>query len=185
MWYDYVSVVLYICHFVVPMVVGYFFWINDREFFKKYTFGFLAISYAAFITYIIFPAMPPWMAGNLGYIPPVREVISIVMSHFMQTSISLPSVFSLIGGDQVAAMPSLHAALPLMVFFYVYKFNKKLGIIFAPYVIGVWFAVIYLGEHYFIDVVVGIIYSTVIFLLIDKVFPKIISRLKPDPAIEV
>jgi hypothetical protein len=35
MWYDYVAVTLYICHFVTPMIVGYFFWLKDRSFSKN------------------------------------------------------------------------------------------------------------------------------------------------------
>lgn len=171
MWYDYVLVVLYICHFVTPMVVGFYFWFKDRNFFKKYTLGILAVSYAAFITFILFPAMPPWMASNNGYIPQIKEVTGVVMSHFFKTSITLPSVFSLFGGDPVAAMPSLHAAFPTLIFLFIYKWNKKLGLAFFPYVLGVWFAVIYLGEHYFIDVAVGAIYAVVTFLVVDYIRP--------------
>jgi len=167
-WYDYVAVTLYICHFVTPMLVGYFFWLKDRKLFKKFTFGILGVSYAAFITYVIFPAMPPWMASNQNYIPPIKEVTGIVMSHFFKTSITLPSILSFAGGNPVAAVPSLHAAFPLMVFFFLYKWNKKVGLAFIPYVLGVWFAVIYLGEHYYIDVVIGAIYSTIVFIIVDK-----------------
>jgi membrane-associated phospholipid phosphatase len=168
MWYDYVAVILYICHFVTPMIVGYYFWLKDRKFFKKYTFGILGVSYAAFITYIIFPAMPPWMASGFGYIPQIKEVTGVVMSHFLQTTITLPSILSLAGGDAVAAMPSLHAAFPTMIFLFLYKWNKKAGIVFIPYILGVWFAVIYLGEHYFIDVAMGALYSILIFFAVEK-----------------
>jgi hypothetical protein len=63
-WYDYVSVILYISHFVIPMVIAFIFWLYDRPLFKQFTFGFLVLSYMAFVTYIVFPAMPPWMAGR-------------------------------------------------------------------------------------------------------------------------
>lgn len=168
MWYDYVAVILYICHFVTPMIVGYYFWLKDRKFFKKYTFGILAVSYAALITYVIFPAMPPWMASGYGYIGPIKEVTGVVMSHFLRTNIDLPSVLSFVGGNAVAAMPSLHAALPTMVFLFLLKWNKKMGLIFLPYVIGVYFAVMYLGEHYFIDVAVGALYSIIIFFVLNS-----------------
>jgi membrane-associated phospholipid phosphatase len=184
MWYDYVAVILYICHFVTPMIVGYFFWLKDRQLFKKYTFGILGVSYAAFITYIIFPAMPPWMASSFNYIPPIKEVTGVVMSHFFQASVSLPSILSFAGGNPVAAMPSLHAALPLMVFFFLYKWNKKIGLAFIPYVLGVWFAVIYLGEHYFIDVLVGALYSTVVFFVVDKITGRKILPIYPSVAKE-
>jgi membrane-associated phospholipid phosphatase len=171
-WYDYVAVTLYICHFVTPMIIGYYFWLKNRSFFKKYTFGILGVSYAAFITYIIFPAMPPWMASNFGYIPQIREVTGIVMSHFFKTDLSIPSILSFAGGNPVAAMPSLHAAFPTMIFLFLYKWNKKAGLAFIPYVLGVYFAVIYLGEHYFIDVLIGALYSVIVFFLVQKITNK-------------
>jgi hypothetical protein len=175
-WYDYVAVTLYICHFVTPMIAGFLFWLKNRPLFKQYTLGILGVSYAAFFTYIIFPAMPPWMASSQNIIPPIKEVTGVVMSHFMKTTVSLPSILSFTGGNPVAAVPSLHAALPLMVFFFLFKYNKKIGLLFLPYVLGVWFAVIYLGEHYFIDVVIGALYSTVVFLIVDKVLTRIRAK---------
>ena len=106
------------------------------------------------------------MAGSLGYIPHVTEITGVVLSHFFQIGVVSNSVISLLDINSVAAMPSLHAAFPLMIFFFLFKWSKKAGILFIPYVLGVWFSVIYLGEHYFIDVVMGAVYSTVIFLVI-------------------
>ena len=183
-WYDYVAVILYICHFVTPMLIGYFFWLKDRKFFKKYTWGILGVSYAAFATYVIFPAMPPWMASNLGYIPPLKEVTGVVMSHFLQSVVNLPSVYSLVGGNSVAAMPSLHAAFPTMIFLFLYKWNKKAGIAFIPYMVGVWLAVIYLGEHYFIDVAMGVLYSVVVFVILEKLSNRVVETAEVSPTKE-
>lgn len=163
-WYDYLATALYLCHFIVPLVVGYYFWLKDRALFRKFAFAFLVLSYAAFVTYIIFPAAPPWIASSLGYIPPVAGIIGVVTSRFLQTGAFFPLIYSLAGGNSFAAMPSLHAAFPLLIFFFLLKWSKKAGILFIPYVLGAWFSVIYLGEHYFIDVVMGVAYSVVVFL---------------------
>ncbi|MGD0523207.1 MAG: phosphatase PAP2 family protein [Candidatus Microgenomates bacterium] len=181
MWYDYVAVTLYICHFVAPMIVGYFFWLKDRKLFKEFSLGILGVAYAAFITYILFPAMPPWMASSFNYIPPIKEVTGVVMSHFFQTNITLPSIYSLFGGNPVAAMPSIHAAFPLMIFFFLFKWNKKVGLAIIPYVLGVWFAVIYLGEHYFIDVAMGALYATVIFIIVEKITNRAKAKIAISP----
>ncbi len=166
-WYDYVLVTFYISHFVTPMVVGFIFWLKDRAFFKNYTLALLLLSYVSFFTYLIFPAAPPWMASSRGYLPPIEEVTGHVMSHFLPTQISLPSVYSFMRPNPVAAMPSLHAAFPLLITLFVFKKFKKFGLLLVPYVLGVWFAVIYLGEHYFIDVAVGALYAVLTFLFIN------------------
>ncbi len=167
-WYDYGAVLLYISHFVVPMVIGFIFWLKDRSFFKEYTFGMLILCYAAFVTYVLFPAMPPWMASNNGYIPPIKEVTAIVMSHFPVFAIHLPSIYSFFAANPVAAMPSLHAAFPMIVAMFTIKKFKFLGLAFIPYIVGVWFSVMYLGEHYLLDVIVGAIYAMVAFYFVQN-----------------
>ncbi len=172
-WYDYFLVICYISYFVVPMLVGYFLWIKDRKFFKQYSVAILFLTYTSFITFIIFPAMPPWMAASKGYLPPVEEVTGVVMSHFLPSHISFPTVYSFVASDPVAAVPSLHAALPFLILLFLVKKYKKLGLIILPYVIGTWIAVIYLGEHYFTDVLIGIIYATISFVVIEKLFKHV------------
>lgn len=167
-WYDFVAVILYICHFVTPMIVGYYWWLKERSYFTKYALGLLLLSYAAFVTYIIFPAMPPWMASSQGIIPPIKEVTGVVMSHFLTASFKLPSVYSIFGVNPVAAMPSLHAAWPFITFLFIFNKSKRLGLLFLPYVLGVWFSVVYLGEHYFIDVIFGSLYALLAFWVITK-----------------
>lgn len=73
-WYDYLGTGLYMSHFIIPMLVGFIFWLKDKEYFKGYFLALLLLSYSAFITYIIFPAMPPWMAAQNGFIPEVYKV---------------------------------------------------------------------------------------------------------------
>jgi membrane-associated phospholipid phosphatase len=54
-------------------------------------------------------------------------------------------------------MPSLHAAYPLIVFFYAMKY--KLGWmkgVFAIIMFGIWFSAIYTSHHYVLDVLAGI-----------------------------
>lgn len=158
-WYDYVAVILYISHFIIPMMVAFIFWMYDRKLFKQFTAGFLVLSYLAFFTYIIFPAMPPWMASNLGYIPPLSKIMDQVMGSLAHP-ISVPSIYQFFGANLVAAVPSLHAAYPWLIFLFLNQKFKFWSFAALPYVLGVWFAVVYLGEHYVIDVVVGIAYAT-------------------------
>jgi membrane-associated phospholipid phosphatase len=176
-WYDYVAVTLYICHFVTPMIVAFIFWMKDRQIFKRYTLALLILSYAAFLTYIVYPAMPPWMASSYGYIPPIKEVTGVVMSHFFTTPFYLPSLYSIMDANPVAAMPSLHSAFPTLVLLYLIRKYKAAGLLFLPYAAGVWFAVIYLGEHYFTDVIAGIIYAVVTFVVVEWGLQKIYTSI--------
>lgn len=168
-WYDYVAVTLYISHFVIPMVIAFVFWIHDRKIFKEYTAAFLVLSYLAFFTFIIFPAMPPWMASNQGYIPPLKKIMDQVMASFAHP-IDVPSVYRFFGANLVAAVPSLHAAYPWLIFIFILKKFRGLSILAIPYVAGVWFAVVYLGEHYAVDVFAGFVYASGAYLITSLAF---------------
>ncbi len=162
-WYDYMAVILYISHFIIPMVVAFVFWISDRKIFKEFTAAFLILSYMAFFTFIIFPAMPPWMASNDGYIPPLKKIMDMVMISFAHP-IDVPSVYRFFGANLVAAVPSLHAAYPWLIFIFLLKKIRGFSILALPYVAGVWFAVVYLGEHYVVDVFLGFVYASIAYL---------------------
>lgn len=166
-WYDYMAVTLYISHFVIPMILAFVFWIHDRKIFKEFTAAFLVLSYLAFFTFIIFPAMPPWMASNQGYIPPLKKIMDQVMASFAHP-IDVPSVYRFFGANLVAAVPSLHAAYPWLIFIFILKKFRKMSILALPYVAGVWFAVVYLGEHYVVDVFLGFVYASGAYLLVSK-----------------
>jgi len=54
-------------------------------------------------------------------------------------------------------MPSLHAAYPLTVFYYGIKYRLgRINILFAAIMAGIWFAAVYSGHHYVLDVLAGI-----------------------------
>jgi hypothetical protein len=166
-WYDYMAVVLYISHFIIPMFIGFLFWFKSKASFKDYSLGLLILSYAAFITYIFYPAMPPWMASQQGFIPPIQHIMDTVMLSFGHP-ITIPTIYQFFGANLVAAVPSLHAAYPWLNYLFVSRKIKVMRILLIPYVAGVWFSVVYLGEHYIFDVVIGIVYATVAYTIVDK-----------------
>lgn len=161
-WYDYLATIFYMSHFIMPMIIGYIFWFKDRKYFNKYSLALLLLSYSAFITYIIFPAMPPWMAAQKNIIPPVFKIMDQVFAN-LAYPINLPTVYKYVGANLVAAVPSLHAAYPWLTFLFLLTKIKKWGFLFIPYVLGVWFSIVYLGEHYVFDILIGVIYATFFF----------------------
>jgi membrane-associated phospholipid phosphatase len=173
-WYDYLASILYISHFIMPMLVAFLFWLNDRQNFKKFITTFLVLSYMAFFTYIIFPAMPPWMASAKGYLPPLQKIMDQVFMSFAQP-IHLPSIYKFFGADEVAAIPSLHAAFPWLIFLFAAKKIGLFSFLLLPYVLGVWFSVVYLGEHYVIDVIIGSLYASLAFVSVPFIEKKYLS----------
>ena len=164
-WYDYLGTVLYMSHFIAPMLFGFIFWLKDRKLFKRYFLALLLLSYLAFATYIIFPAMPPWMAAQNGIIPEVFKVMDQVFTSFAKP-VDLPSVYKFVGVNLVAAVPSLHAAYPFLTFLFLRRKYGYKALVFLPYLLGIWFSIVYMGEHYVFDIIVGVVYAAIIFGLV-------------------
>lgn len=181
--YDYLAAVLYLLHFVMPLSFAYLLWLRSREQFIRFTGAFLVLSYAGLATFVLFPAAPPWLASQEGYLPHVHELVGTVLSAFPQR-LHLPTVYALFNPNQVAAIPSLHAAYPLLILLFACRFFGVPGVLVTPYVAGVWLAVIYMGEHYVFDIAVGALYCVSAFVLTEYLVPRLrrSARARPEVA---
>lgn len=162
--YDYLATILYFLHFALPLGFGFLVWVKSRPKFREFVTAILILSYSAWITYIIFPAAPPWLAAQKGYLSGVSKIMDNTLQAFPER-LSLPTVYQEFNPNPVAAVPSLHSAYPLLVLLFCVRFFKKKGLYFAPYVLGVWLSVVYLGEHYVMDVMIGAIYAILSYMV--------------------
>jgi len=163
-WYDFLSVFFYFLHFALPLAFGFILWLKNRLYFKKFAVNLLVLSYAAFFTYVIFPASPPWLSNRMGLLPDVTKILDVILKLFPQR-LDLPTIYNNFDPNPVAAVPSLHAAYPFLVLILSCKFFGKKGLLFIPYVLGVWFSIVYLGEHYVIDIILGVVYTVATLLV--------------------
>jgi hypothetical protein len=161
-WYDIAAVVLYFLHFLVPLLVALMFWFIDRPLFKRFMAAMVIVSYLAFVTYYLFPAMPPWMASDHGLLPPITPIMTVVTALFAQPT-TLPSIYNHLGVNPVAAVPSLHAAYPLMMALFLAKKFPRWGLLAFFYPVAMWLSIVYLGEHYVFDIVVAVGYTLVVY----------------------
>ncbi len=175
-WYDSLAVVVYFLHFPLPLVVAFLLWIKDRSQFQKFVIALLVLSFSGFVTFLLFPAAPPWYADQKGLIH-VHKIIDALIDKF-GWSWHLSEFYQHLNPNPVAAIPSLHAAYPWLSFLALRRFSKKWAWLFFPYPFIVWFSVVYLGEHYAIDVIAGVIYAQVSLWIIYD-FDKIKTRINP------
>jgi hypothetical protein len=162
-WYDYAATLLYFLHFVLPLGFAMLLWLRGRNQFTDFAASLTILSYAAWLTYLIFPSAPPWLAAQNGYLDGVTRVLGQTIN-FLPDRLDLPSLYRQLNPNEVAAIPSLHAAYPLLVLLFALRFFGRRGLVIAMYVFAVWLAVIYLGEHYAIDVLLGAVYAGAAFV---------------------
>jgi len=150
---EYYTMAVYLSYFFIPHIVAFALWKWDRPRFKTYVFAFMATLYVGLLMSALLPTAPPWMAGQLGHIPHVYQVVPDIAGEV--TPGTYENVYEIAGANPVAAMPSLHVAVPFVMAFALWKYNwlRWFGV---GYAISMLFAVVYLGEHYAVDGFAGL-----------------------------
>ena len=163
-WLDFYFYFLYAIHFVMPIVLAVLIWKLMPKMYWEFVIAIVALSFMAFITYIIFPAAPPWMASELGYIEPIHRISSDIW-HAMGFQ-DASQLYADLSPNKVAAVPSLHSAYPLLFVLYFWRlFGWRNTWWLIAYPVSMWIGVVYLGEHYVIDAILGALYTIAAYYL--------------------
>ncbi len=173
---DYLGAFFYSLHFIAPTVFAFVLWKYSPKNFRKFTLAFAIGVYSALVTFLVYPVAPPWIGVNEVY--GAGTVVRILFK--VDSNMGIPffrTIYDYISSDSYAAFPSLHAMFPWLISLFALKIKKMkaLPILILP--AGVWFSAVYLGEHYVIDIIGGVIYGTCAFLLVEKLVPRIAPKL--------
>jgi membrane-associated phospholipid phosphatase len=124
---------------------------------------------AAVMTYAVFdigasaywlaPTAPPWYAAAVGGgvadgEPAVRRMMVEYGELFWRDGWG--SLYSVFGGNPLAAMPSLHFATSVMAALLLAEVSPLAGALGFSYAATLGFALVYLGEHYVVDLLAGV-----------------------------
>ena len=122
-----------------------------------------ALTYAVFdlglIGYWALPTAPPWYAAREGRLGPEGREVAVrrmMVEHgeaFWKDG--WEPLYSVLGGNPLAAMPSLHFATSIMAAHLLTEAGPVQGAIGWTYTLTLGFALVYLGEHYLIDLLAG------------------------------
>ena len=168
---DYMGAFFYSIYFFVPTIFAFIVWRTSPQNYWKYTVSFGVLTYSALITFLFYPVAPPWIA--------VPNVIRILTGS-VDPKLGIPvykTLFDFLSPNQYAAFPSMHSAIPWLVFLYAYKIWKWKALPVAIIPVGTWFSAIYLGEHYFSDVIAGIVYATIAYFAVTKLLPYLSTKI--------
>jgi membrane-associated phospholipid phosphatase len=79
--------------------------------------------------------------------------------------------------NNVAAVPSLHAAYALLVTLYLWRISpawtRPLLVLYPP---AMAFALVYAGEHYVVDCIAGWAYAAAVFVAVDRWFGRVTAE---------
>jgi hypothetical protein len=165
-----ISVIFYFLHFPLPLAVGFLLWIHQRRVYYDFVAALILLSMAAFVTYLLLPVAPPWWADKFGYasgILHLRDTGFQGLADFFHFGNYFYSYAAYnISSNDVAAFPSLHAAYPFLAFLFARRAFGRTGWLMLAYSACIWFAIVYLGEHWVVDIIGGVIYASVAYFVV-------------------
>lgn len=164
-WYDWVATGQHAAHFALPIAVGMVIWLRNRRDYWRYHLSVLALFMTGFLIYILYPAAPPWMAAGAGAIPPVDRIVSHTLGS-LPAAEPLGLVYTRFSANPVAAMPSLHAAIPMLITLVLVRLYGRRALVALVYPVVMGFNLVYLGEHYVVDIIAGYLVGIWAFLLV-------------------
>jgi hypothetical protein len=157
--WDVAFTLIYTSYFIVPFAVAGFLWARDRLAFLRFSKRLVTLALAALATYILFPAAPPWMAGEMGLL---EEVHRTTAKGWEVIGVGTASLFSKGQGqvNLVAAVPSLHSGFCALVAIFLWpRVRSPWRWLLPLYPLAMGVTLIATGEHYFFDVLLGWLYA--------------------------
>jgi hypothetical protein len=184
--FDLLSSLLYILHFISPLILGWFFWhtLNERRTFYVYVYTFTVLNVMALVTFMIYPAAPPWYIFEHGFGQPPDTMLdsagALVNFDKLVGRRFFVSFYNTFNSNLFAAIPSLHSGYPTTIALFL---GLRLGgraWFFVAYPLLAWFSAVYLNHHYIIDLVIGSLYvgvawSVARFFLVPRVFDRFVD----------
>src|SRR5882724_651663 len=169
---------LYTVHFVTFPLYMLIQWINrHRSVFYTFSIAFALLHLATVITYIVYPAAPPWYLYDLKFTVPTPEYAKLIAD----TPHGLLQTLWKVSPNYFAAVPSLHGAYPTMMLLLLRKKSAPVIALLVFYLLSTWFATLFLNHHFIFDLLLGAAYAFGAVMLTEKViFPRFVSpRLEP------
>lgn len=186
---DWATYFIYASYFTVIHALTGLIWLFKRSWFSRHIVMAVSVFWAGLLLYYLVPTAPPWMAAPGD----VHRVIDVVGREVNAASYDAGQ--DTFGTNPVAAMPSVHMAITVVVALTLWKLSKPLGILGALYALSMGFSLVYLGEHYVVDVLAGTAIAIAAYLAVTvyqrplaaaferlrRVFSDSFGRRRPEP----
>jgi hypothetical protein len=188
---DVLAANFYTAHFAVPLLLGWVFWhtTNDRPMFYKFVYTLTVLNVLALLTFMAYPAAPPWYVYHYGFAPPESDAgfwaISagnlVDVDHLLGFKF-FATLWDSFNANHFAAVPSLHGAYPIVLSFFAFKKFRWNPWLLSLYPAAVWFAAVYLNHHYVIDLIIGGFYVIAAYFIATKLaYPALFARFIETP----
>lgn len=144
-------------YFLVPHSLALWIWWRNKREFQHYLAAMSMTLWLGLVIYFLIPTNPPWMAPE-AIDSPVAPVVKRIMED-IATQIGgglYQAGYKVVGeSNPIAAMPSLHFAVTFLLVWVARGRGMKWELTAWIYSLSMGAALVYMGEHYVIDVIIG------------------------------
>src|SRR4051812_15692591 len=149
--------------FLIPHGTALYLLLFHRERFARGTALIYGVFDCGVLFYHAIPTAPPWFAARQGEILSDPELRRLMVEHgeaFWQERWT--PLYSFLGGNPLAAMPSLHFATSVMAASVLTDVGPVPGALGWAYALTLGFALVHLGEHYVSALLAGAALAAVV-----------------------
>jgi membrane-associated phospholipid phosphatase len=168
-WWDMVASSTYMTHFVLPMIAMATLWVLSHRQWARFMKRFASLLAVGCLLFVLLPTVPPWMASETGgryeLFDELHRGAGRGFRHLGFKGFVNDYNVALSNGNAVAAMPSLHASFALIVplFFFQWIRRRWVKAVLLLFPVMMLAALVYLGEHWVIDGLVGWLITVLVF----------------------
>jgi len=180
-----ITALFYLSWVPVPFAYSIYLWFKkERSILIGFTISFLLVNTLGWIIYYLYPAAPPWyyaIHGDQFIAETIGSPAGLVRFDQMFDTLLFTNMYTK-SSSVFAAVPSLHAAFPLILtHFSLKRKNPILTLLFIIVLIGIWFSAVYTNHHYVIDLILGVLCGILTILIYEFVINKSLKKYLIDP----
>ncbi len=152
-WHDTFATLIYLSYFVVPHGVALVLLFRDRACFHRYLLATASLFLLSAICFVLLPTNPPWRATEA-----IRVVPAVLAE--MPGGAWLDTAGDSRAGyhfepNPIASWPSVHLGVTVILALLATGTSRRWTVVGFAYAMLMVASLVYLGEHYVVDVVVG------------------------------
>lgn len=152
-WYDGLMTLVYLSYFIVPHIVAVILLVRNRLRFQRYLIASAVLFLLSVLSFVGMSADPPWRSTEAIRVVPEVLASTPAGTWFSQNSGSGASYA--FEPNAVASWPSVHLGITVVLALLATGTNPHWRTAATVYALLMGIALVYLGEHYMVDVAGG------------------------------
>lgn len=169
-FFDLICGFAYLAYLIESFGFGVYLYFRDQSLLQRFAWAFLLVNLFGMITYLVYPAAPPWYVEQYGLGEAVMTAAPSAAgaARFDELlGVTYFQTFYSRNANVFGAMPSLHCAYPTLVVLAAAKLGKRWMIPAIAFALLVAFSAVYLRHHYVLDVIAGVLFAAVAYSVVS------------------